>query len=194
MAIYEVALKWGDSDSKYYNVLHFDITGQDPINFADMANEIGTAFTTHLATNIVSAVTLEGMVVREDTPGSVGQEFDINEAGTATNGDYAGALALQINKKTDGLVRPTRGWMFIPGVSATQLGTDGRWEGAVRTNAQLFVGDLLNFGFADAGNATMLIKANNPSAPNTNAYNEVLALGAAAVPKTLRSRQPGIGV
>ena len=44
--MYEVALKWDDGESRFYNVLHFDLTDVSAAGIQDFADEIRAAAAT----------------------------------------------------------------------------------------------------------------------------------------------------
>jgi len=195
--MYEVALKWDDGESRFFNVLHFDLTDVSAAGIQDFADEIRAAAATDLVDVLTDSVSLIGINVREDVAGAVGVDYGFTSGsinGTNANSDFAAVLALQVNKLCQNGSRPARGWNFIPGVSAEELSGSGRWGATSRGAAQDFFNSLVSLTYNSTATATLYVKASNPDAPNTVPYNAVTDIGTSGVPKTVRSRLPGIGI
>jgi hypothetical protein len=195
--MHEVALKWDDTESKYFNVMHYELTDTTFAGLQAFADEIGAACASDLADILTDSISLIGVNIREDVEGAVGIDFGFTTGpvdGTNANSDYAAVLALQVNKLCQNGSRPSRGWNFIPGVSAQELSGSGRWGATSQGAAQDFMNSLMSITYNGTATGSLYVKASNPTAPNTVAYNAVTDIGINNVPKTMRSRLPGVGV
>jgi hypothetical protein len=197
MAVYEVAIRYAAAGQSFFNVVHYDITGDTPLDLQSLTDEIANAWVNECALRVAGAVTLEDITYRLDIEGSVGQT--VVPTGGAKNGlagdnQWAGQLAVLVQKKTNGFVRPVRGWAFQPGITSEGLNSSGEWTVAVAQDVEDFWDAIILVPFAGNGQAEMLLKASNPTAPNTNAYNSVVECDASTNPAALQSRKKGRGV
>lgn len=196
MTVYECAFHFVGGVNNFYNVLHFDITGDTPLNLQDLTDEIVASWVANMSSTVSPAISFVDITYRLDSPGSVGSTITPtggSEVGTAASSDWAGQLGMLVQKKTNGLVRPTLGRVFAIGITAGALTVNGTWAAANMSAVETFWDDIIIVPFADNGQAEMLIKASNPTAPNTNAYNSVVECTAKANPVTLHSRKLGVG-
>lgn len=196
MTIYEAAFHFQNGDDDYFNVVHYDVTGDEPLDLQDLTDEIVASWVTNLAPIIVPSMNFLGIVWRLDVPGSVSVE--ITPTGGAENGSnvvqsWVGQMAVLVRKSTGGTVRPTLGRAFVPGVNSQGFGSNGNWTAGILTACESFWDDIIIVPFAGNGQAEMLLKASNPTAPNTNPYNSVTECTALANPSALQSRKKGRG-
>lgn len=197
MTVYEVAFRFQAESNQFYNVVHYDITGDEPLDLQDLTDEIVSSWATNCASVIAPAVSFEDITYRLDIDGSIGATFTPTgnaEPGTATDNQWAGQMAMLVRKKTNGLVRPNLGRAFVVGITSEGLGSDGFWTGTVKTAVEAFWDNIILVPFAGNGQAEMLLKASNPEAPNTNAYNSVAECTALRNPSALQSRKLGSGI
>lgn len=196
MTMYEVGLHFKVGSNDYYNVIHYDVTGDTPLDLQDLTDQLASEFVTNLADVIAPAISLEGVTYRLDIDGSVGTEFVPTggaEAGLATDDQFAGQMALLVQKRTGGLVRPTLGRAFVAGVTSEALNSFGEWNATATAAAESFWDGIIIVPFAGNGQAEMQIKASNPTAPNTQAYSPVTECVALSIPSALQSRKKGRG-
>lgn len=196
MTVYECAFRYRVGADDFFNVVHYDITGDDPPDLQDLTDEIVAAWAAGIGDHVAAAVTFNSVIYRLDIDGSVGVEVIPTggpEPGTATVNNWAGQMAVLLQKKTNGIVRPNLGRMFIPGVFTSALTAGGEWSVDIVQAAEAFGNAIVLISFAGNGVAQMLIKASNPTAPNTNAYNEVAECNSLAIPSALQSRKKGRG-
>ena len=197
MAMYEVVLRYSSPSGAMLNVLHYNITGTAPLDFQSLTDTIGVIFTTQLAPSVCGTISYLGTTIREDTPGSVSADFDdVNgpRPGAAPTSHYAGPLAMLVRKRSGNLVRPAQGWAFQGGLTSESLGSDGKWTTPIADDVRDFWEDLLEVNFDGSGNAEMQIKATNPTAPNTVAYNPATLIAISRIPTTMKSRKEGTGI
>lgn len=149
-----------------------------------------------MANRIAPSVSFVGIVWRLDIAGSIGTEFFPTggpKPGLAGDNQYAGQLAMLVQKRTNGLVRPVLGRAFVAGVTSEALDATGQWTQAAATSVQVFWNGIRTVVFDGNGQAVMQLKASNPDAPNTNEYNTVAECRALLIPSVLQSRKKGRG-
>jgi hypothetical protein len=178
------------------NVLHYQDNASGAVDWAAVNAALRGHIIDHLQTLCGGEVTWNGITYREDIPGSIGITLDFAAGvvtGTNATGDQMRQAAMLVRKRTNTTTRPNQGWAFQGGVTVAALSAASRWEVAFTTAVQDFWEDirLINTGVGDV--LSMVIKARNPTAPNTVAYNSVASVTAVNVPRTVRSRREGIG-
>lgn len=196
MSVYEIVLKMVAANGEMLNVLHYDFTGVEPVDWQAVVDLIASDFTTHLSPIIAPAVTFEGINVRLDSPGQIGVFYTPTAgsvAGSATDNQWAGGLAAQVYKRSTSGSRPALGWVKVGGITSEGLGAGGRWTATVQTALFDFWNDMLTLSAAGPSTGTLQIKARNPSAPNTVPYNPVITVDVNPIPKTQRTRVEGNG-
>ena len=196
MTVYEVALHFRGGGDDFYNVVHYDITGDEPLDLQDLTDEIALSFSTNLISVIAPAVGFEDVTYRLDIDGSIGNTIAPtggSVSGAAASNQWAGQLAGLVQKRTGGFIRPNLGRAFVVGITSEGLSNLGEWTSAVTTAMEAFWDDIILVPFAGNGQAEMLLKASNPGAPNTNPYNSVTECVALSVPSALQSRKKGRG-
>ena len=196
MTNYEAAFHFQAGSEDFYNVVHFNVTGDVPLDLQDLTDEICTLWANNMANRIAPAISFVGIVWRLDIDGSIGTEFTPTggpKPGTAGDNQYAGQLAVLVQKRTNGLVRPVLGRAFVMGVTAEGLDANGQWTQGVATSIQVFWDNIKTVVFDGNGQAVMQLKASNPEAPNTNPYNTVNECRALLIPSVLQSRKKGRG-
>lgn len=196
MTQYELAFHWGVGSNDYYNVINYDIVGGDPPDFQAFVDTTAADYQNSMANVIAPAMEFRGVVFRLDIDGSVGTEVAPTAGpipGQAGDDQFAGQLAVLAQKRTGGVVRPTLGRIFVPGVSAEGLNQFGEWTSNVTDAVEAFWTDMLLVSFSGGETATMQLKASNPNAPNTNPYNGVSSIVALSIPSALQSRKKGRG-
>ena len=197
MTVYEVVLEMDTPAGDMLNVVHYDITGTAPLDFQDFCDVIASDFDTYLKSIITAACSFRGVTIRLDTPDSVGASFvptGGSVAGTNASNTLAPQMAALVRKQSGNLTRPTQGYAYQGGISAGGFTSAGRWSTAVNTAVKNYWDALLEVNFAGSGNAEMQIKASNPSAPNTVAYNPATLINVGGIPVTMRSRKEGVGI
>lgn len=174
MAIYEVVLQGTLDSEPMLHVLHYDITGSSDLQaFVDA---IRTELSNDLMAALVPSVGYTGCVIRLDSPGSVGVLYQFTSGvivGTNSNPNYFGNIAANVRKLTGGTTRPTQGRIYQSGIPALASNTDGYLPGTYQSDLNDGWENLRVIEFDGAGEGVMQIKASNPSAPNTSAYNVV---------------------
>lgn len=196
MTIYQVAVRQSHSPDDYFNVFYYDITGDTPLDLQDFVDEFAGIWSTELASIVAPNVVFEDITLRLDVDGSIGQTITPTGgaiAGTAADNQFVGQLAVLVQKKTGGFVRPNLGRAFLPGISTEGTNGASEWTTTVITAAEAYMDSIIIVPFAGNGQAEMLLKASNPTAPNTNAYNSVTECVALRTPSALQSRKNGRG-
>ena len=183
MTVYEVVLNGRIDDQPMLTVLHYDITGST--DFQAFANAISLIQIADMEDLLVPSATYTGITIREDVPGSVGITYPYT--GGATGGqnattDYWGIIALNVRKLTTTGVRPARGRVYQGGIPAVAVNDDGFMAGTYLADVNTYWNNMVTISFDGTGTAAMVIKATNPSAPNTVAYNPVSSMSTSARP------------
>lgn len=196
MAIYEVVLEGRQGTDDMLTVLHYDITGVLPPDWQAMANVIRVHLADHMAALCANYITWEGITVREDIPGSVGLfiPFELGTlTGSVANPDTITQVCMLVTKQTGTLTRPTQGRIFQGGISCDFAAAAGNWTVDAQEPVNDFWEDVRVIDFAGPSTATMVVKASNPSAPNTVPYNPVVSLTVSPNPVVQRRRKRGSG-
>lgn len=196
MANWEVVIEGRQGTNDMLNVIHYQSSGVEPPDFDAAATVIRGHLEDHLQGDCGNRVTWIGITVREDIEGGVGTFFPFG-AGTLTGSrstpDHADILAMLVRKNTGSLVKPTKGWAKQGGLSADTLDPGGTWSTAVQGDVKDFWEDIRILNLTGPTTLTMVVKARNPSAPNTQAYTPVNAITVAQTPGSQDTRFPSSG-
>jgi hypothetical protein len=192
MAVYEVTLEGELDANPMVTVLHYDISNST--NFGALAQEILLLMIADLVEFLVPSASYSGITVREDVPGGVGTFYAFTggpAAGTNVDDRYWGIICAQVRKLTSSGLRPAQGRVFQGGIPASNVDTDGRVVIALRVALTTFWEEMRDITFDTTGHAEMVIKASNPTAPNTVAYNPVTAINVSSKPAKQSRRNAG---
>lgn len=196
MAFYELVIEGRQGTQDMLTVLHYQSSGVEPPNFGAAATVIRGHLADHMAAFCGPHVTWVGITVREDIPGGVGTFIPFaggTLAGTVAGGDQINQVAVLVHKLSDGLVRPTKGWFFQGGIDTVGASAGSIWEAGLLTGVEAYAEDIRILNIAGPTTLTMVIKARNPTAPNTQPYSVVNAVDATNIPRVLRNRRAGAG-
>jgi len=196
MARYEIVLEGRQGIEDMLTVLHYELSGTAPYDWQAMADLIRLDIVDNLQSVLVPNASYVGITVREDMPGSVGVfiPFTLGAiAGTVVDPDNITQVAALVRKTTGTLTRPNKGRVFQGGITARLANTVGSWEPALMTALEAFWNDMLTISFSGPSTATMVIKASDPTQPNTVEQNVVNFMSVAPLPSTLKRRKRGIG-
>jgi hypothetical protein len=191
MANWELVIEGRQGTKDNLNVLHYQDFGGGPPDWTFAANAIRGHLSDHIITFCGSLVTWVGITVREDVPGSVGVLVPFTAGvltGTNATPSQMMSASLLVRKIGSGLVRPVRGWAFQSGLVVDGLDAASRWEAPVIAATLDYWEDIRLMADGLTTDLRMVIKARNPSAPNTQAYTPVAAFSASGVPRHLDSR------
>lgn len=191
MAFWELVIEGRQGANDMLNVIHYESSGVEPPDFAAAATVIRGHLADHLQGQASGRVTWEGITVREDIPGGVGVFIPFPGGiltGNNPDPDHADLLTVLVRKITGSLVKPTLGWAQQGGMTAGALEPDGTWNAGVRAAVEAFWEDIRILNITGPTTLQMVIKARNPSAPNTQPYTVVNAVEANLRPRSLRSR------
>ena len=197
MAVYEVVLEGRQDGEDMLNVFHYRVPdGQTP-DWQAGADELRAHIANYLADLSNPNVTYEGITVRLDEPGQVGTTYAFtlgDVVGLDASGDGLRQAAFLIQKRSQGGVRPTLGWFFVGGITVHGLTAAGNWDPAITAVMNNYAEDIRILGAVAQTDVIMVIKARNPTAPNTQAYSDVdLMFAKGGTPRTVRSRMIGNG-
>lgn len=196
MAVYEGVINWTFNSNIYNTVLHYDDGDTGPPDFQGLTDDIRDKFNTAGMPGLVNDLVFTSMRWREDIAGGVGTVYVPTAgtlAGSAGASETAGQLALIIRKLGAGLVRPSKGRIYVPGVATSALQSNGLFIGTTSNALETMFEDILTIDDGGGVELDMVIKASNPSAPNTVPYNPVVGLQALGNPGTQRRRRLGVG-
>ena len=196
MANWEIVIEGRQGTNDMLNVLHYQSSGVEPPDFGATATVIRGHLEDHLQPHCGSRVTWVGITVREDIPGGVGTFYPFG-AGTLTGNnatpDQADILTGLVRKVTNSLVKPTLGWAQQGGLTAGALEPTGVWNATITAAVEDFWEDIRVLNITGPTTLQMVVKARNPTAPNTQAYTPVASVSLAGTPRALRSRFPSSG-
>ena len=196
MTVYEVVLNGVSPSGACLTVLHYDYGTQDEPDWTAVADLIRSDMNANLTAVLAPSCKYTGITVREDSPGEVGQTYDFTSgdlAGAAADNQYLAAAACVVRKIAANLQRPNKGRVYQGMISSEGTTSGGLWTTTVRDALDDFWEDMIVVAPVDEPVGTMVIKAGNPSAPNTVAYNTVGSVSAQANPATQRRRRQGTG-
>jgi hypothetical protein len=168
----------------------------EPPDFEAAATVLKGHLSDHIAGLCGAHVTWVGITAREDIVGGVGTFIPFPTgtlAGSVAATDQINQVAMQVNKLSGGLINPTKGWFFQGGLNAGLATAGSVWEAGAVTAVEAFAEDIRVLNIVGPTTLTMVIKARNPTAPNTQAYSVVNTLDAVTIPKVLRGRRAGSG-
>lgn len=196
MAFWEIVIEGRQGNNDMLTVLHYQSSGVEPPDFSAAATVIRGHLADHIAPLCAARVSWVGITVREDIVGGVGTFIPFPAGtlvGTDANGDQADVLAMNVRKLTGGLVRPTYGWVQQGGITAHGLTAGSLWEPTIQDEVEAYLADIRVLNIVGPSTLTMVIKASNPTAPNTQPYSVVNSFQATEQPRTQRSRLGGRG-
>lgn len=183
MAYYEVVLEGQVTNEPMMTVLHYDITGSEA--FQQLSDAIALLMQGSLDVLLVAAAQYNGIRVRPDSPGQVGIFYPFTGGpivGNYADSDVFGMIACNVRKLTTSGSRPSQGRIFQGGVPAVIASPIGNLDASWRASLNAFWESMIDIDFAGTGQAQMVIKASNPTAPNTVPYNPVTGTNAISRP------------
>ena len=196
MAFWEIVIEGRQGVNDMLTVLQYQSSGVEPPDFDGAATVIRNHLETNLQPICGPRVTWLGITVREDTPGSVGVFYPFGAGiltGTSPNGDQIDQASVLVRKRSTGLVRPVLGWWFQGGISVEGTTDGAQWDVTVRDAVEAYAEGIRELNVPGPSVLAMLIKASNPTAPNTQPYSIVSVLEADTQVHTHRNRIPGRG-
>ena len=196
MANWEIVVEGRQGANDMLTVLHYQSSGVEPPDFSAAATVFAGHITDHLVPICGPRVTWLGLTVREDIVGGVGVFVPFGGGmltGVNADGDHADVVTMLVRKQSGGLIRPTHGWFQQGGISMNATQADGSWVASVMDEVEAYAEDIRVLNIAGPSTLTMVIKARNPTAPNTQAYSVVNSFTAHNRPRTQRSRIELVG-
>jgi hypothetical protein len=196
MAFYEVVIEGRQGIDDMLNVIHYETSGTDPVDWTDVADQIRALINGNIVVFCGSWITWVGITVREDIVGGVGTFYPFTLgtlAGSNATPSQIAEIAMLVRKESNSLVRPTKGWAMQGGLVSEGADGLGVWEAAVRAAVDALWTAMLDFTTGGGSVLGMVIKARNPTAPNTQPYTAVNSITTAAVPRSLKGRRQGTG-
>lgn len=197
MPAYEVVIEGRQDGDDLLNVLHYMVPdGQQP-DWQAGADEIRAHLSNYLELRSNPNVRYLGITVRLDEPGQVGVFYAFTGGpviGAADADDAVRQVAMLVRKRNLDGTRPALGWFFVGGITVGATNADGSWDSPTVTDVQNYADDIRILGAVTQTDTQMVIKARNPTAPNTVPYATVDVVEAAPTqPRTVRSRAKGVG-
>lgn len=196
MTVYEVVLEGRQGNTDMLNVFHYEVqTGETP-DWQLGADELRSHIANRLATLSMNNVLYTGITVREDLPGHVGVFYGFTAGdigGSNSTSSQSRTLAMLVRKRSLGGIRPVLGWFFVGGLIAENLTNIGLWNTATTDAVTLYANDITVLGAVAASDVNMVIKARNPTAPNTQPYSVVDVCDVTVIPRNVRSRRQDLG-
>lgn len=196
MAFYELVLNGSQLGNAMLTVLHYEIPNPGSFDWQDVADWIKAEMAEELQALMVPNAQYDGITVREDTPGAIGNPYSFTGGalvGTATTPRMIAQSAVLVRKVTSSGFRPAFGRVFQSGISVGLSGGDGLWPTTVVNGLESFWNTMrtLSDGVTDVG--TLVVKASKPTNPNTVAYNPVTFMDARVTPTDRSTRKLGRG-
>lgn len=196
MAVYEVVLLGKQGINDMLNVFHYEVADGVTPDWQAGADEIRSHLAVRLVPNCGSDVKWSGIKTRLDSPGQVAVEFPFTSgvlAGDNATPSQIRQVAMLVQKLSTGGIRPVLGWFFQGGIVVEAADAGGKWETTQLNAVQAYAEDIMILGAVAPLGAAMVIKARNPTAPNTQPYSVVDVVVAKDTPRTVRSRATGRG-
>lgn len=181
MTMYEIVLNGKQDAEPMLTVLHYDLTGSTDLQ--EFSDAIKTQMVASLMPALVPSVTYTGITARLDTPGSVGVKYPFSTGqivGTNAETNYYALAAVNVRKLSSTGSRPAQGRIYQGGIPVSAYNADGFILATYQTTLSDHWELMRIIEFDTSGEATMFIKASNPSAPNTVAYNPVTSFQTSA--------------
>jgi len=196
MPTFEVVLEGRQGLEDMLTVLHYETTTGLVLDWAEIAEALGDEIQLKLLSALVPNASYLGITYRLDELGEVG----IFEAfpgapllGTNGSGDTITQTAVNVSKVAAGGSRPSGGRIYQGGIAVEFAGPTGQWSIPLLDQMDSFWGDVRTLDQDTVEVLRMVIKASNPSAPNTVPYNPVTAIATKSNPVTLTRRKRGTG-
>jgi len=194
---YEVVVGWTSPAGQFKNVLHYAVADESNAGWQEWANYVQSMFILHWQQYCVDTFGIESVYVREDIENGVGVTYVPAGApvyGTSAEDEFMGQAAVLVNKRSNGPSRPVLGRAYLPGSALEYVTDQSAWANNVRDAAEAFLESLrLYSGPVEGIDMQMLIKAADPTRPNTSDYGIVTSIDAINAITTLRSRKRGVG-
>ena len=196
MAVYEVVIEGRQGVDDMLTILHYQVQDGLTLDWQAGADEIRSHLANYIAPLCTPTITWVGIRVREDIAGSVGTLYTFTLGtldGSNVEGDLVRQASVLAQKRSDGPVRPVLGWFFQGGITAHGTTGAGRWEPSISTDVLNYAEDIRVLGGVATQDVTMVIKARNPTAPNTQPYTVVDRFTVSGIPRTVKSRREAVG-
>lgn len=193
---YEGVIRWNFAGQIFNTVLHYGSSSDVTPDFQNITDQIFDAMVSDYTDRLVNDINADRMSWREDIPGGVGQVVFPNsglKVGTNSGSNAMGQAAMIVRKLGSGFIRPNKGRIYQPGVASAFLTDAGLWSATAGNAVESYWETVRELTDGNATTVTMLIKASNPTAPNTQPYTEVTALQFIGNPGTQRRRRIGSG-
>lgn len=196
MTVYQVVLNGLQLNQKMLTVLYYDAAGEAGFDWSALADAIRIEMVLNLQDQLTAQTSYSGITYREDILGSVGVTVPFTSGdlvGTGAGEDNMTQGACIVRKLTGSQVRPSKGRVYQGGLSMGALNEFGLWPTSVQTALTDFWNEVVSFSFSGPVTFDMVLKASNPSAPNTQAYTNVTEMKAIGNPATQHRRRIGVG-
>lgn len=190
MTVYEVVLEGNLRGNDLLTVLHYDVTGV--LDGALLAGVFAGNMQPDFLARLVPDVGYTGITIREDIAGGVGVFYPFTSAplvGTNADDEYWSQASATIRKLTDSGSRPAQGRIFQGGLPAGSVDGQGLLQQNVADDLVAFWEAMREWSLSNGAVGVMVIKASNPAAANTVAYNPVSEMASRLIPSTQRRRK-----
>jgi hypothetical protein len=196
MANWQVVIEGRFRGEDCLNVLYYQSSGVEPPDFQDMADQMRALINGNIVEFAGGEMVWVGLTYRQDIPGSVGVfvPFSLGTLnGTNATASQMAQASVLVRKRSNAQVRPVVGWAFQGGIVVDGLSALGSWESNIQA-AVLNLWEAMQVYTLDGPTTmTMVLKASNPTAPNTQPYTVVDTITVAGNPSALDGRRLGIG-
>jgi len=192
MAVYELVLEGAVNDQPCLNVLHYDVTGSTDLQA--LTDRIAVLMVAEWETLLVPGYLLPQVTWRLDEPGQIGVPYQFTGGpinGQDVDTEVWQTVALNVQKLTTTGSRPAKGRIFQGAVPSGAVDPLGRVDVAFRAAVKSFWDSMVTIAFDTVGIAQMVIKASNPTAPNTVPYNPVSSTLVSSKPAKQSRRNVG---
>jgi hypothetical protein len=196
MAFHEAVYVWDFNNNEFNTVIHYSDDAGGDVDYQGATDEVYDAWVAIAGAPFVNDLVWQGIRWRQDIPGGVGNMY-IPTLGTIAGASGASNAVAQtaaiVRKLGVGSVRPVKGRIYQPGIPGAGIEDSGLIAGATANPIETWWEAVMSIADGSGATLTMVIKASNPTAPNTQAYTVVGGLQVVGNPGTQRRRRLGSG-
>ena len=193
----QVVLRGRAPSGAMLNVLHYEVPEFSAGSVQEAVDQIGASWIANCASVHSLSFDMEDIYFTPEIENGIGLAYTPASwptSGTNADDEFFPQAAMLVRKVNTNGSRPRYGRAYIGGLSTENLGSSGVWNTVARDAVRAFWEDILDIDLPVSGGSwSMVIKAANPDAPNTNAYANVNAIEVPSIGAVQRRRRYGSG-